>query len=98
MQKLRVDTADLQSVAGRWAVSARELNAAAAPAGLGLSFQASAAAVGAAHADIAAFTAGLSNRVGTHSAHVGEAGAGYLANEAESADAMAAVAPRAIGA
>lgn len=97
MQLLRVDTAEVQAMAKRWAASAGELNATVAPAGLGLSCQASAAAVDAAHVDIAAFTASLAARVGTHSAHVGEADAGYLANEADAVDQMVAVAPRVIG-
>ncbi|MEB3983513.1 hypothetical protein OQ968_19865 [Mycobacterium sp. 663a-19] len=97
MQELRVDTAGLPAMAGRWAASAEELDQAAAPAGLGLSCQASAAAVNVAHADVTAFTAALAARVGTHSPHVGEANAGYLANEAQSADEMEAVAPPVTG-
>ena len=97
MQKLRVDTAVLQAMAGRWAFSVGELNAPVAPMRPGLSCQPSAAAVNAAHVDITAFTAALAARVGTHSTHVGEANAGYLANEAESANDLAAVTPRVIG-
>lgn len=97
MQKLRVDTAGLPAMAGRWAASASELNATAAPVGLGLPCQPSAAAVNAAHADIAVFTASLAARVGTHSNRIGEANAGYLTNEAESASEMEAAAPRVIG-
>jgi hypothetical protein len=92
MQLLRVDTAGVRAMATRWVASADELNATLAPARLGLSCQASAAAVTAAHADAMAFTAALATRVGTHATHVGEADAGYLANEAESANEMAAVA------
>ncbi len=97
MQDVRVDTAGLPAMAGRWAASAGELSATAAPAGLGLSCQPSAAAVNAAHAGITAFTAGLAARVGTHSIHVGEANASYLANEADAASEIKAVAPRVIG-
>ncbi|MEE6175388.1 hypothetical protein [Mycobacterium sp. 050134] len=97
MQPLRVDTAGLRAMAARWAASGRDLDAVAAPAGLGVSGQASAAAVDAAHVDVAAFTASLAARVGTRSAGVGAADAGYVANEAEAARAMAAVAPRVIG-
>jgi len=64
MQQLRVDTAGLQAMATRWDASAGELNESVAPARLGLSFQASAAAVNAAHADITAFTTALATRVG----------------------------------
>lgn len=96
-QQLVVDTAGLQAMATRWAASVGELDAIAAPAGPGLSCQASATAVSAAHVDIAAFTASLAARVGTHSSHVGEADAGYLATEADAVGEMAAVAPRTIG-
>jgi hypothetical protein len=97
MQLLRVDTAGVQGMATRWAASVGELNAIAAPAAPGLSCQASAAAVNAAHVDVIAFTASLAARVGTHSAHVGVADARYLTNEAEAVDQMVAVAPRVIG-
>ena len=97
MQLLRVDTAGVQAMATRWAASGGELNATVAPAGLGVSCQASAAAVAAAHVDVTAFTASLAARVGTRSAHVGVADAGYVANEADAVDQMVAVAPRVIG-
>lgn len=73
MQQLRVDTAGLQAMATRWDASAGELNETVAPARLGLSFQASAAAVNAAHADITAFTTALATRVGTHAIRVAQA-------------------------
>lgn len=88
---LRVDTAGVQAMAARWGASVGELNSVAAPSGLGLSCQASAAAVDVAHADIAAFTAALSTRVGTRATRVTEADTRYIANEADSADAMTAV-------
>ncbi len=97
MQQLRVDTAAARAMAGRWAASVGELNATVAPVGLGLSCQPSAAAVNAAHADIAAFTAGFAARLGSHSIRIGEADASYLANEADAASEMKAVAPPAIG-
>jgi hypothetical protein len=56
-----------------------------APAGLGLSGQASARAVNAAHADITAFTAALVARVGARATHVVEADTRYFASEADSA-------------
>lgn len=97
MQELRVDTAGLPTMAGRWAASTGELTATSAPAELGLSGQPSAAAVNAAHVDIAAFAAAYAARVGTHSIHLDDANAGYLTNEAESANQMEALAPRVIG-
>jgi hypothetical protein len=42
--------------------------------------------------DIAAFTAALATRVGTRATHVTEADARYVANEAHSANELAAVA------
>ncbi|MDT5259289.1 MAG: hypothetical protein QOD10_4369 [Mycobacterium sp.] len=96
-QLLRVDTSGVQAMAARWGASVSELNTVAAPSGLGLSYQASAAAVDAAHADIATFTAALSTRVGTRATHVPEADSRYVANEADSADEMTAVADRVIG-
>ncbi|OBG28973.1 hypothetical protein [Mycobacterium sp. 852002-51057_SCH5723018] len=97
MQLLRVDTAAVQEMAGRWAASVGELTETEVPAGVGLSFQASAAAVTAAHTDVTSFTAALATRVGTHATHVGQAEAGYLANEADAAKSMAAVAASATG-
>ena len=97
MQQLRVTTAGLQAMASRWSASLGELNATVAPTELGLSCQASAAAVNAAHADITAFTAALAAQVGTRATHVAEADARYLANEADSASKLAAVAPLVLG-
>jgi hypothetical protein len=97
MGLLRVDTAGVRAMAGRWGTSAGELNTAAAPTGLGLSCQASAAAVAAAHAEVAGFTAALATRVGTNVAHVFEADARYVANETDAVNEMSAVAPRVIG-
>ena len=74
-----------------------ELNATAAPAGLGLSCQASAAAMSAAHAEVTAFTAALAERVDTRATRVVEADGRYIAKEADLADEMAAVAPRVTG-
>jgi hypothetical protein len=57
MQKqLRVDTVGVQAMASSWGTSAGELSETVTPNGFGLSCQPSAAAVNAAHADIAAFT------------------------------------------
>jgi hypothetical protein len=96
-QPLRVDTVGVHAMAIRWGVSAGELDDTVTPARLGLSCQASAAAVNAAHADVAAFTSGLAARVGTHASHVSEADTRYLANEADADTSMAAVARRVSG-
>jgi hypothetical protein len=92
-QTLRVDTAGVQAMAARWDASVGDLDATIAPAGLGLSCQVSAAAVNAAHVDVAAFTAGLAARVGVHATGVAQADSCYLAQEATSASELAAVAP-----
>ena len=93
---LRVDTAGVQAMAVRWGASAGDLAKTAAPAGFGLSCQASAAAVNAAHVDVAAFTAGLAARVGVRATSVPQADSCYLSQEAASATELAAVAPRLI--
>jgi hypothetical protein len=91
-QTLRVDTAGLQAMAARWGASVGRLNVPVAPTGLGLSSQASVAAVHAAHVDVAAFTAGLAARVGAHAIGVTEADTRYIAEEAASATDLAGVA------
>jgi hypothetical protein len=91
-QQLRVDTVGVPAMASRWGASADELGETTAPAGLGLSCQSSAAAVNAAHADITAFTAALATRVGARATHVTDANSRYIANEADSAQELAAVA------
>jgi len=69
-----------------------DLNETTAPAGLGLSCQASAAAVSGAYGDVTAFSAALADRVDLRAGYVAEADTGYLANEAASANMLAAVA------
>jgi hypothetical protein len=96
-QQLRVDAAGVVAMATRWSASVGDLSDTAAPAGLGLSCQASATAVNAAHADITAFTAVLVARVDTHANQVVEADTRYIANEASSANQLAAVAHRVAG-
>ncbi|MEY8015691.1 hypothetical protein [Mycobacterium servetii] len=91
-QPLRVDSAGVQVMAGRWGATAGDLEETTAPVGLGLSSQASAAAVNAAHADVAAFTAGLAARICVRAVHVAEADSRYVANEADSAHELAALA------
>jgi hypothetical protein len=90
-QLLRVDTAGVQAMATRWGASVGDLDETVAPTGLGLSCQASAAAVNAAHADVAAFTAGLAARVGERATGVAQADTSYRAQEASSAAALAAL-------
>lgn len=90
---MRVDSAGLRAMAARWGVLVDGLDRTAAPTGLGLSCQPSAAAVHGAHMDVAAFTAGLAAQVRARAVGVGQADTGYVANEAESATDFAAVAP-----
>jgi hypothetical protein len=84
-------------MATRWGASVGELNATVAPARLGLSCQASATAVNAAHADVTAFTAALATQVESRATHVAEADTLYIANEAASTTELAGVAPSVIG-
>ncbi|MGA8331283.1 MAG: hypothetical protein WB777_18590 [Mycobacterium sp.] len=86
-----MDTASVQAMASRWGASVGDLHQAVAPTGLGLSCQTSAAAVDAAHVDVAAFTAGLAARVGDRATGVLQADTSYLAQEATSTTAVAAV-------
>ena len=89
-RQLRVDTVDVQTMAGRWGTSAGELNETRAPTGFGLSCQATAAAVNAAHADVTAFTAALVARVSARAARVADTDTRYIATEAESSKELAA--------
>lgn len=96
-QVLHVDTVGLRKMAGNWGGSVSELDETPAPAGLGMSRQGSAAAVSAAHVAVAAFTAGLSARVGQHAIGVAQANTRYLIQETVSATGLAALAPPTIG-
>jgi hypothetical protein len=96
-QMLRVDTAGVQAMAARWGASVGDLDETVAPAGLGLSCQVSAAAVNAAHADVAAFTGELAARVGVRASRVAEVDTCYLVQEAASATQLAAVPAPVIG-
>ncbi len=91
VEKLRVDTAALRGMAGRWSGLAGELAEGSPPAGLGLSCQASAAAVNAAHAAVAKYERALVTRMHAGATHVVEAATRYVANEAYSACELAAV-------
>jgi hypothetical protein len=88
---MNVDTAGVQAMATRWGALTGGLHEAAAPTGLGLSCQTSAAAVEAAHGEVAAFTAGLAALVDGRAAHVVKADTSYVAHEATSAAALAAI-------
>ncbi|OBH59681.1 hypothetical protein A5682_00060 [Mycobacterium mantenii] len=88
---MRVDGAGIQAMAARWGALVDGLNDTAAPTGLGLSCQLSAAAVNGAHADVTAFTARLAAQVGARATGVGQADTRYTANEAESATDLATV-------
>jgi hypothetical protein len=90
-RELRVDTAGVHAMATRWGAAVGDLNEVVAPTGLGLSCQTSAAAVDAAHVDIAAFTAALAARVGDRARGVVGDTTSYLAQEAASTAAVAAV-------
>ena len=96
-QPLRVDTVGVQLMASRWGASAGELNGTAVPAGSGLSCQASAVAVDAAHGDVATFTTSLATRVATRATRVIEADTSYIAKDADSANQLVAVPDQAIG-
>jgi hypothetical protein len=89
---LRVDTAGVQAMASRWGTAVGELTDTGAPAGLGLSCQASAAAVNAAHVDVAAFITGLAAQVGVRATGVAQADTRFIAEGAASASELAAVA------
>jgi hypothetical protein len=90
-QVLRVDTAGVHAMVARWGTHVDELGEVVAPTGLGLSCQTSAAAVEAAHGDVAAFTAGLASRVGERAAGVVQDATSYLSQEAASTAAVAAI-------
>ncbi|CAM3301459.1 hypothetical protein MYCO108962_13180 [Mycobacterium colombiense] len=91
-ETLRVNTVGVHAMATRWATSADDLNATVSPTNLGFSWQPSATAVNAAHAEVTAFTATLAARVGSTATHVSEADIRYLANETRSAHQLASVA------
>lgn len=90
---MHVDGAGLRAMAARWGVLVDGLGGTAAPTGLGLSCQPSAAAVNGAHFDVAAFTAELAAQVRARALGVGQADTRYIAQEAESATDFAAVIP-----
>lgn len=90
-QQLRVDSLSLQMMANRWAAVSGELGQTTTAAGLAVSSQASAAAVSAAHAEVTGFMEALATRVRARATHVVDANARHVSNEADSAEALAAV-------
>jgi hypothetical protein len=92
VEKLRVDTAALRGMASRWGGLAGEITEGSRPAGSGLSCQASAAAVHAAHAAIAKYERALVARMHAGAIHVADADSRYGANEANSVRELIAVA------
>lgn len=93
MEQLRVNTAALQTMAARWGSSLGELTKDEVPAATGAPMQPSALAVSAAHVDISFFTAKLASRIDARAHHVVGANTNFIANEARSADALAALTP-----
>jgi hypothetical protein len=91
MLQLHVDTAALEAMATRWGASAGVRTETAAPTGLDLSAQPSAAAVNAAHADVAVFTADLASRVDMRAKHVTCASVNYIAHDSHAVSELAAV-------
>ena len=81
----------MREMAGRWGGLAGELTEGLPPAGSGLSCQASAAAVNAAHAAVAKYERALVTRMQAGATHVVEADTRYVANETYSACELAAV-------
>ena len=79
-------------MATSWGASAGELTATATPTGFGLSSQPSAAAVDAAHADVAAFTANLATRLDMRAKHVADANTRHVAGEGNSTNELATLA------
>ena len=87
-----MNTAGVQALATRWATAAENFNAAVSPANRGLSWQPTATAVNAAHAEVTAFTEALAARVSSAATHVSEAETRYIANETRSANQLASAA------
>jgi hypothetical protein len=84
-------------MATRWGAAVGDRNEVVAPTGLGLSCQPSAAAVNAAHGDVTVFAAALAARVGDRATGVIQDTTSYLAQEAASTAAVAAVLQPTIG-
>lgn len=89
--QLRIDIAAARTMASGWGTIIGELHALAAPAELGLSGQASVAAVDAAHAAAAAFRQALAAQVQNRAASVVDACGDFIGNEFGSADEIIGV-------
>jgi hypothetical protein len=90
-RQLRVDTAGVHAMATRWGAAVSQLDETSAPSGLGMSCQASAAAVDAAHVGVTAYIAALAARVGERATSATKADDSYVAQEAASTAALAAL-------
>jgi hypothetical protein len=90
-RQLHVDTPGVHAMATRWGTAVGQLDETVAPTGLGLSCQTSAAAVDAAHVGVTAFIAALVARVRDRATGVTRADTSYIAQEAISTAALAAI-------
>jgi hypothetical protein len=90
METLRVATNDLLAAANRWHGLSAELGG-AAPSEVGLSCQASAAAVNAVHAGVAAAGAEFAERTQVTAVKTAAAGTAYASNEANSSALLGAI-------
>lgn len=86
-----MDIAALHAMAARWGRSAGELTRTGTPADFAAPSQPSAAAVQAAHADVAAFTAAMANQVDARAQHVTDASTRFTAHDAHAVSEIAAL-------
>lgn len=91
MESVSLDPAGLEWLAGTCTGLAGELTGNASAPTVGLPCQATSAAVGIAHADVAATRAMLSSRMVSTSAKLAAAASGYVAQDGDSAAEIAAV-------
>ncbi|OMC44090.1 hypothetical protein A5745_16770 [Mycobacterium sp. IS-2888] len=91
MDTLRVPTSDLLATASGWHGLGAELIPAAVPSGLGLSCQASAAAVNAVHASAAAAGGAFATRTQLTALKTAAAALGYASSDVDSADLIDAI-------
>jgi hypothetical protein len=91
MATLRAATDELLATANGWHGLTAELLTTAAPSGLGLSSQASAAAVNAVHAGVAAAGEAFATRTQITAVKTAAASFAYTSNEAYSADLLDAI-------
>lgn len=91
MEKLRVATDQLLTTANDWHGLTGELLTTASPSGLGLSCQASAAAVNAVHAGVAAAGEAFAARTQITAVKTAAASFAYTSTEADSQDLLDAI-------